>query len=235
MGRFRESIALYTEGLTTHPDDPKLLRHRGHRYINLRDFDRAVADLARAAEKVAGRKDEPEPPGTPNARGVILDTLKQSIYYHLGLAHYLKGDFEKALSAYELCRRYSDNPDALASVSHWLYMTLRRLGRAEDASKVLEPVRADADIIENYGYHQLLLVYKGEKDGEKLLAETLASKKGGSDAASIGYGIGNWHFVQGRKARAIEVWKTTAALETWPAFGRIAAEVELKRLGVTLK
>src|SRR5262245_4230558 len=41
LGRYREAIDLYTQGLAQHPDSAELLRHRGHRYITLRRFDRA--------------------------------------------------------------------------------------------------------------------------------------------------------------------------------------------------
>src|SRR5215510_4795254 len=48
LGRLRESIEIYTRGLAIHPDNPWLLRHRGHRYISVRELDRAIADLERA-------------------------------------------------------------------------------------------------------------------------------------------------------------------------------------------
>lgn len=100
LGRYREAIAVFTEGISKHPDDARLYRHRGHRYISVREFDRAVADLAKAAALAAGRPDEIEPDGQPNARNIPTSTLKTNIYYHLGLAHYLKGSFAEALDAY---------------------------------------------------------------------------------------------------------------------------------------
>ena len=41
-------------------------RHRGHRYITMRQFDKAVADLSRAAELIEGKPDEPEPAADPS-------------------------------------------------------------------------------------------------------------------------------------------------------------------------
>ena len=69
-GDFAKAVAIYTEGLRHHPDEPRLLRHRGHRYVSLRDFPRAIADLSHAREVVAGTPDEVEPDGQPNARGI---------------------------------------------------------------------------------------------------------------------------------------------------------------------
>jgi tetratricopeptide (TPR) repeat protein len=149
LGRFRDAIELYTRGMQRHPRDPRFYRHRGHRYITIRDFDRAIADLDRAASLVGGREDEIEPDGIPNARNIPTSTLQSNIWYHLGLAHYLEGDFERALRAYRSCLDVSKNPDMLVATSHWLYMTLRRLGRDAEAARVLEPIRPDLDVIEN--------------------------------------------------------------------------------------
>ncbi len=41
-GAFTEAVAIFTEGLRHHPNDTRLLRHRGHRYVSLRDFPRAT-------------------------------------------------------------------------------------------------------------------------------------------------------------------------------------------------
>jgi tetratricopeptide (TPR) repeat protein len=230
LGRFREAIGIYTRGLSLHPRDARLLRHRGHRYITVRRFDLAVADLTRAARLLRGRPDEVEPDGLPNARNTPTSTLQSNVWYHLGLAHYLRGDFRAALRAYRECLAVSKNPDMLAATSHWLYMTLRRLGRDAEAARVLEPIEADMDIIENGDYHRLLLMYKGTLAPDALLD---ASRGGGAalSDATVGYGVGNWHLYNGRRAEAIRIFRRVVAGPQWTSFGHVAAEAELKRLG----
>jgi tetratricopeptide (TPR) repeat protein len=66
LGRFNDAIAAYTRGIQQHPDEARLYRHRGHRYITIRKFDLATADLRRASQLVAGKPDEVEPDGAPN-------------------------------------------------------------------------------------------------------------------------------------------------------------------------
>jgi tetratricopeptide (TPR) repeat protein len=110
LGRHREAVDAFTRGIALHPDDARLLRHRGHRYITLRDFARAEADLERAAELVRGRPDEVEPDGAPNRVGIPTSTLQSNVWYHLGLARYLQGDFAGALDAYREAMRVSTNP-----------------------------------------------------------------------------------------------------------------------------
>src|SRR6185295_12437329 len=141
LGRFRDAIAAYTNGIARHADELRLYRHRGHRYITVRQFDLAIADLSRAARLVAGRADEIEQDGAPNQAGIPRSTLQSNIWYHLGLAHYLKGDFTRALAAYREGMKVSRvNDDMLVATSDWLYMTLRRLGRDAEARAVLDPI-----------------------------------------------------------------------------------------------
>lgn len=227
LGRFREAIDVYTRGLARHPDEPRLLRHRGHRYITVRDFPRAIADLERAARLMKGRMDETEPDGLPNARNVPTSTLQSNIWYHLGLAHYLSGDFERARRAYRQCLAFSKNPDMLCATTYWLYLALRRLGRDGEARAVLKPIRDDFDVIENRGYHRLLLFYKGELPEDSLLAT--GGERTPIDDATVGYGVGNWHLIHGRRAEAEAIFRRIVAGPQWPAFGQIAAEAELAR------
>jgi tetratricopeptide (TPR) repeat protein len=229
LGRYRVAIQLYTRGVELHPNDARFLRHRGHRYITTRRLDAAVADLERAAEMTRGRDDEIEPDGLPNERNIPTGTLHSNIWYHLGLARYLQGDFEGALEAYRECLVFSKNPDMLSATSHWLYMTLRRLGRDDEADGVLEPIHDGMDIIENHDYHRLLLMYKGQQDAEQLLAEAEAGE-GGVGLATTAYGVANWFFYNGKRDRAVEIFERIVETDSWAAFGYIAAEAELARL-----
>lgn len=229
LGRFVEAIETYTAGVEKFPRDARLYRHRGHRYLTLRKFDRAIADFKKAASLVKGKPDEVEPDGQPNARNIPTGTLQFNIWYHLGLAQYLTGRNKEALNSYRECLKVSKNPDSIVATTHWLYMTLRRLKRANEAAKVLEPVRPGMDVIENDGYYQLVLMYKGLVAPDRLLAETLKlSESPGS--SSVFYGIGNWYLYNGHRQEAVEVFRQMVAGNQWTSFGYIAAEAELKRL-----
>ena len=227
LGRYREAVAAFTEGIERHPGDARFLRHRGHRFLTLRRLELAEADLERAAELVRGRPDEVEPDGLPNERGIPTSTLQSNVWYHLGLARYLQGDFEAALDAYRECLAVSKNPDMLVATSHWLYTTLRRLGRDEEAARVLEPIHAGLDVIENRAYHRLLLLYRGELTADALLAE--AGEAGSLDFATVAYGVAAWHLYNGRDAEARALFERIVAAGQWPAFGHLAAEAERAR------
>lgn len=229
LGRFQEAIAIYTSAIAVHPNDARLYRHRGHRYITTRQLEKAVADLAKAASLTAGKQDEIEPDGIPNARNIPTSTLQSNIWYHLGLSHYLRGDFERALRAYREDLKVATNPDMLVATSHWLYMTLRRLGRESDAAAVLAPISHDMDIIENGAYHRLLLMYKGDLPADSVLAAPADGDSAVNDA-TVGYGVANWHLYNGRRAEAEQLFRQILRSPQWAAFGYIAAEADMARM-----
>ena len=227
LGRFTEAIAIFSSGLAKYRGDARLYRHRGHRYLTTRQIDRAIGDLLYAAQLTRGKADQVEPDGQPNAKNIPTSTLQSNIWYHLGLAYYLKADFRKALAAYRECLRVSKNDDMQVATRHWLYMTLRRMGRTDEAAQVLFPIRRDMNVIENQAYHRLLLLYQGQLSSDSLNAG------GDGDAAlqdaTVSYGLGNWHFYNGRKEEAVRIWKRILETGPWASFGYLAAEAELAR------
>ncbi len=227
LGRYRDAIDIFTIGVNRFPDDPRFLRHRGHRYITVREFDRALDDLTRAAHMIHGKPDEIEPDGLPNARNTPTSTLHSNIWYHLGLAHYLKGDFERALAAYQQEAAVANNPDMLVATSWWRYLSLRRLGRAIEAESLLVPISDDMDLIENQSYHQLLLLAKDELR----LAEVLPATDGSDTPAdaAVQYGVAAWRLVQGHAEAADSLFRDLITRGNWAAFGVIAAEAEVAR------
>lgn len=228
LGRYKDAIRIFTDGVKQFPGDARLYRHRGHRFISLRCFDAAIADLDKASKLIKGRPDEIEPDGLPNARNIPTSTLQSNIWYHLGLAHYLKGDFQRALTAYREAEKVSTNADMLVATTHWLYMTLRRSGREQEASSKLAAIKDDLEVIENGDYYKLINVYKGKLqpsdvwNGISQPAESLSN-------ATIGYGLGNWFLYNDRPAEATKIFRQVIAGNQWASFGFIAAESELKR------
>lgn len=227
LWRYQDAIAMFTKGIAQHPSDARMYRHRGHRYITLRQFDRAIADFDKAVSLIKGKPDEIEPDGAPNPSGKPRSTLQFNIWYHLALAHYLNGDDAKALNAWNECLKVSNNDDSVTATSDWRWMTLMRLGRKGEAAKVLERISPKMEILENGSYHRRLLMYKGLEKPEALLDPANADAL---TVATQGYGVGNWYFVNGDRAKAREIFQKVVSGPQWSAFGYIAAEADLQRM-----
>lgn len=228
LGRLRESIAVYTRGIELYPNDPWMYRHRGHRYVSVREFDNAIRDLERAWKLVEGKPDLVEPDGQPNAANQPIGTLHSNIDYHLALAYYLKGDYAKAIPIYERELKTASNDDRRVSIGHWYYMALRRLGRDADAAKAVAPFTPEMRVIENGVYHRLVLMYKGLVSPDSVLAVGPTGEMSVTDATAA-YGLANWHWYNGRRADAERTWRRIIAGGQWGAFGYIAAESEIAR------
>ena len=228
LWRINQAIKIYSDGIKAHPDYAPLYRHRGHRYISIRRFDKAIADLEHAARLIEGKPDEVEPDGMPNAQNIPLTSTGFNVWYHLALSRYLTGDYTGALEAWRTTMKYTRGyDDNIVAVTDWTYMTLRHLGRDREAGELLETITPDMNIIENSAYHQRLLMYKGLRKPADLLDVTGASEL---DMATLGYGVGLWYMVSGERDKGVAVFEGIVAGRYWPAFGFIAAEVELARL-----
>ena len=222
-GDFRGAIEIFSEGIEKFPKDDRMYRHRGHRYISIREFDRAVADLEQAAKLIEGKENETEPDGQPNEQNIPISSRHGNIWYHLGLAYYLKQDWENAFRAYQNGFNSGRNDDNRVSTTHWLYMIKRRMGDEEGAAKVLDAITADMNVIENFSYYDLCLFYKGEMTVEELIGDNEDTPSG----ASAAYGLANWYYYTGEDEKAMEHLEALVASNSWAAFGFIAAEADL--------
>jgi tetratricopeptide (TPR) repeat protein len=226
LHRYREAIRVFSNGITRHPASPELYRHRAHRFITIRRPDLAIQDLEYAARLAKGRKMEIEPDGIPNKLDIPLSNLHFNIYYHLGLARYLNAEYPQAITSFESCMDYSDNPDLVVATTYWLYLSYLRGGRMSQADSVLTTIRPYMEIIENQAYLLRLLEFKGTEDGPSA-SEAQDDPIG---YATSNYGRSCWLDVHGRNADAAAIRHQILSLSAWHAFGYIAAEADSARL-----
>jgi tetratricopeptide (TPR) repeat protein len=213
--QFREAIATFTRGLEIEPNHALLLRWRGHRYLSVRDFDRASADLM---------------------RGSVLDPSIYGLWYHLGVIQFVRGDFSAAAASFARAQAIAPDAGELAGSTDWLWMSLSRAGRGAEAKAMLDrrpaskPISADAPApgppVTN-AYTRRLQLYRGEIDPDALVTPADTDEV---QAATLAYGLGNWYLVRGDKTQARRWFERSVQSGGWPAFGFIAAEAELRRL-----
>jgi tetratricopeptide (TPR) repeat protein len=202
--QFRAAIATFTRGLEIEPANALLLRWRGHRYLSVRELDRASADLA---------------------RGGAIDSTIYGIWYHLGVVQYLRGDFAEAAASFARAQPIAPDAGELAGSTDWLWMSLSRAGRGAEAKAMLDR-RPDSKPVTN-AYTRRLQLYRGEIAPDAVITPADTDDV---QIATLAYGLGNWFLVRGDKAQARTWFERSIQSGGWPAFGFIASEVELRRL-----
>lgn len=202
--QFREAIATFTAGLEIEPANALLLRWRGHRYLSVREFDRAFDDLT---------------------RGGAMDGTIYGIWYHLGVIQFLREDFAAAAASFARAQPIAPDAGELAGSTDWLWMSLSRAGRGADAKAMLDR-RPDAKPVTN-AYTRRLQLYRGEIGPDAVVTPADTEDV---QVATLAYGLGNWYLLRGDKAEARKWFERSIQSGGWPGFGFIASEVELRRL-----
>jgi tetratricopeptide (TPR) repeat protein len=209
--KFRESLSAFSMGLSYDPLNDRLYRHRGHRYISIAEYPEAAADL-----KMATR----------------LDETKRDSWYHLGLAYYLLEDFHRAESAYRIAFERASSEQELVSTVDWLWMTLMRLDKREEAQELLDHIPETLNPGENSSYFERVMLYKGLRKIEDFY-EFKGAQSPEIELANQGYGIATYLFfcnkVEESNALLLKIIKNCP--KQW-AFGYRAAEVDLKSRGL---
>lgn len=234
LHHYQDAIQVYTKGLQKHPNSPELYRHRGHRYITTRQFNKAIKDLEKSALLAENMPVTLEPDGIPLPLPAhqTPTSLQFNIYYHLGLAYFLSGDYGKAAQAYEKCLTYCEQQDEMAATADWLYMTYRRLGEDEVAEKTLDMIKEDMHLQDSEGYFERILMYKGLIEPDSLLR--IKQQSALTDhhilMTTHTYGIGSYYMVNGDTEKGIKVLHDVIDSRYWAASGYIAAEADIARL-----
>lgn len=224
LWRYQDAIYILTDGINEHPDNPRFYRHRGHRYITIREFDNAIEDLLKAVTLIRGQEDEIEQDGAPNEANIPVSTLHFNIYYHLGVAYYLNGQFDFAVDAFENTLEVSRNNDTKVSTVDWLYMSYLRNGQTEKAQNLINEFDTDIQVIESHSYLNRIKLYKGQLKPEDLLD---AGDNNTLNLLTQGYGVAMWYYYAGETDRAKSILSDIIETNYWAAFGYIAAEAEI--------
>jgi tetratricopeptide (TPR) repeat protein len=217
--QFREAIETFTKGLAALPaartadtrkTEAMLLRWRGHRYLSVREFAKAEADLT---------------------RGIALDTTNYGLFFHLGVLRYIQGRFGDAATMFARAQPKAPDGGERAGSTDWLWLSLSRAGRTADAQAMLDqhidakpdPKPAPA----GYAYVSRLKLYRGEVTPTQLIT---SADTADVQIATLNYGLGAWALVRGDTLLARASFEKAMAGGGWPGFAFMAAEADLARL-----
>ena len=204
----REAVEAYSKAISIDPFKGIYYRHRAHRHLSCWEFQEACADFELASRLIPENWD---------------------VWYHLGLSHFLLGEYELAVPAYQRCMEVTKTDGQMIALCDWYWRTLMRLGRKDDADKLLENINDHMDYIEpEMGYYNDCLIYKGLRNAEDYIER---SKNYLLDSTIMAYGLSNYYRVTGNTAKADELLQDLLSAddsEIWAYFGYLAAVAEGK-------
>lgn len=210
MGLYREAIEAFSRGMVREPGRGTLYLERGHRYINCGELQAATADLTLASR---------------------MRPRDWNVYYHLGLAHYMLGEYDKAENAFRFGMRLSEADGDLVPMLYWCWTVLVHAGKMEDAALLLEKVHAGMNAGDNEGYLKKLLVYKGELTPEMILPD--GRIEADVQSISYAYGLSNYYyFLKGdaqKSEKLLDALLRVGAQTVWTSFAYHCAETERDR------
>jgi tetratricopeptide (TPR) repeat protein len=213
LARYQEAIEVFSRGLEKYPDSYKLLRFRGRHLARSREFERAIADYERAAVLIENVQDSYEPDGIINSRHQYLGSYRANIHYYLGQTSWAIGDYAAVVRSME---RSSAEPlvqhsDRLVATTYWRFLALRKLGRHDAATKLVEAVPDNLELLENHTYYEGVRFFKGTLSEQELLPR----------ADSIGkFAIAMQKHFSGEEMVAEQMWEeiiADSAQGFWPA------------------
>ena len=228
LGNYESAIKYFSQGISTYPLDARFYRHRGHRLITNRCFERAINDLKKAASLSNNKPNEIEPDGLPNALNIPTSTLKGNIYYHLGLAYYFESQLKDAMLAFEKCIELSKNNDSFVAAANWLYIIYYQLNMINKADKLLTKIDNQMNLIENHSYLSILNFYKNSTSQFDI--EKKIFKEESLNNITVAFGLGNFYLLKGETEKAYKIYNLITNSNQWSSFAYIGAEVVLKKL-----
>lgn len=220
MMRVNDAIAVYKRCTELAPDHPVFFRRLGHRYISARRFDEALKALEKAAE--LNKDFWPADKLEEQSWGAYNWRHEFDIRYHFGLAYYLKHDFTNAAKQYRLCLEAARDDNAKIAAINWLYFSLSRDGKNDEAAELLDMVTPDMEVTSNFTYHNLMLFAKGVINEDELLNQDRYGR-----LETVAYGLAAHYLTIGELEGANEILEMIVQESHWTGFGFIAAEAEL--------
>jgi len=209
----REAVETCTNALHLSPNNADAYLERGHREVALRRFRDAQKDLEQAAK---------------------LDPKKLDVYYHLGLAHYFLQEFSEAANAFQKAVDLAPNNDSRINSTNWLYASLRRAGRTEQAASAIAKITPDITTSGHSEFYlHLVRFFQGAmKESDAVPQEPTRE---GVDLEpelqfdTVAYGVGNWYLYNGKPTQAQEYFGRVVKGRVWITWGFIGSEAELAR------
>jgi tetratricopeptide (TPR) repeat protein len=227
LGKLNESIESYKKAIAINPNYEEAHNNLGVALNKVGQFEEAIKSLS---EAITYANDslliEYEHSGLTLNNKKTVYNVKFNIWYYLGLSYYMKGNYDKAISSFRRCEKYTNNNDLKVVIANWLYTAFAKIGNLDLAEAEIMSIPINMRLIEikSRKYHDLIMLYRG------LVTPSILTKRNGIDA-DVGYGIGNYYLINGQVKNAISAFNRVISTEQQELIGYMAIE---KELGVLL-
>ena len=235
QGYTKESAAVYDQALKRFPNSGKLLRHRAHRHVSLREFDKSIELGLKAAKLYENQPLEREKPGPDYFPG-DPDVVQYYLYYHLGQAYFGKHDFDNAAKWFAKSAEaasFTRDLEARTANGYWEYLSLARGGRLRDAQKVLDDYDLTLFEVHPKGgsdtYFDGLQLFKGNRAADSFFSDKDSGRAFATAdgvAASTAYSLANYYILRGEAEKAKPWLQRSINVDSWSFFARIQAEAD---------
>jgi tetratricopeptide (TPR) repeat protein len=213
-----EAVEAYSWGLYWDGNQAELLLARGRRYISLRRWPEALADLAAAAR---------------------LEPEKFDNWYYQGVTLALLGDYQKAAAAFELCLPIARAGDEsyLSPAAVWLWLLYTRLGRREEAAAAVAQVTPETkELTPAPSYKKIALLYKGAAAPDDFIDESQLTS---DDPRALlyyiteTYHLANYYYANGNVETSNELLRKLKLIDKHNyAFAYMLARQDMERRGL---
>jgi hypothetical protein len=131
---------------------------------------------------------------------------------------------------------FAPNDDERINSTNWLYASLRRADKPEEAAKAAAAIAPEMKNTAEHTLFYLNLVrfFQGAMPEAKALPPEPPA--GNTDMETelrfdtVAYGIGNWHLYNHDPAAAEQYFRRVAKGHVWVTWGFIGSELELQRM-----
>ena len=229
VGQMRAAIEVFNDGLSIYTESHELLRYRGHAFLMIREINQAIEDLQQAAFYARHSSKTADFPGFEQSSYASRFTMQYNIWYYLGVAFYVKGNYDKAVSSFRKCIDASFNDDMLVGATDWGYMAYRRIGNMQRANELIMAISNATKVSFYYAHLYNVFLYKQMKTPKELMNYFKNYEYEGNSATQL-YGVGSWFLHNGDASQAIQTFRKGVNDLNWNNVGVLAAESDLVTL-----
>ena len=194
--RFREAAEAYEEALRIRDDDPMTWLRVGGARLTLLEFERAMAALEQV-QAIGGSE--------------------QSVAYHMGFWHYLRGDYAAAARWFLKCLPCGD--EMRIAVIYWHTLSCVRAGTVPE---LLADYDSNMDVGHHKAYQDVVAVFHGEEAPGQAAERAQAADD--LSCAITCYGLTVYLEQQRQEEKARTLRKTLLERDgAWPCLSYLAA------------